>query len=159
VALTDASREAGCMEVLSAHGAPRQMRHAALRLKDSINRTGQTIMEPLDETGAVMMQLEAGSFSLHHSLCVHRSAPNRAAHRRVGMGINYIPAHVRPTGPIRMSAMLARGTDKWGHFDLFEPPTAEFDTATHGLVYERYAENYREQVKRHERLFAPAHAS
>jgi hypothetical protein len=42
VALTDASREAGCMEVLSAHGAPRQMHHAALRLKDSINRTGQT---------------------------------------------------------------------------------------------------------------------
>ena len=65
VALTDASREAGCMEVLSAHGAARQMHHAALRLKDSINRTGQTIMEPLDEAGATMMQLDAGSFSLH----------------------------------------------------------------------------------------------
>jgi len=155
VALTDASQEAGCMEVLSAHGAPRQMHHAALRLKDSINRTGQTITEPLDETGATMMQLSAGSFSLHHTFCVHRSAPNRAAHRRIGMGINYIPAHVRPTGPVRMSAMLARGTDTWGHFDLFEPPTVEFDTATHGLVYDRYAENYREQVKRHERLFAP----
>jgi len=51
--------------------------------------------------------------------------------------------------------MLARGTDRWGHFDLFEPPTVEFDTATHGLVCDRYAENYREQVKRHERLFAP----
>ena len=35
VALTDASEEAGCMEVLSAHGKPRQMHHAALRLKDS----------------------------------------------------------------------------------------------------------------------------
>ena len=54
-----------------------------------------------------------------------------------------------------MSAMLARGTDRWGHFDLFEPPTVEFDTATHGVVYDRYAENYREQVKRHESLFAP----
>jgi hypothetical protein len=27
------------------------MHHAALRLKNSINRTGQTITEPLDETG------------------------------------------------------------------------------------------------------------
>jgi non-heme Fe2+,alpha-ketoglutarate-dependent halogenase len=155
VALTDASEEAGCMEVLSAHGKPRQMHHAALRLKDSINRTGQTITEPLDESDATMMQLPAGSFSLHHTLCVHRSAPNRAAHRRVGMGINYIPAHVRPTGSTRMSAMLVRGQDKWGHFDLYDPPKVEFDTETHGTVYERYAENYREQVKRHEELFAP----
>jgi hypothetical protein len=54
-----------------------------------------------------------------------------------------------------MSAMLARGTDRWGHFDLFDPPVAEFDTATHEHVYNRYAENYREQVKRHERQFAP----
>ncbi len=155
VALTDASEEAGCMEVLSAHGKPRQMSHAALRLKDSINRTGQTITEPLDEAGAAMMSLKAGSFSLHHTLCVHRSAPNRAAHRRIGMGINYIPAHVRPTGSTRMSAMLVRGTDKWGHFDLYDPPKIEFDTETHGKVYERYAANYREQVKRHEEQFAP----
>ena len=155
VALTDASEEAGCMEVLSAHGRPRQMSHAALRLKDSINRTGQTITEPLDEAGAAMMSLPAGSFSLHHTLCVHRSAPNRAAHRRIGMGINYIPAHVRPTGSTRMSAMLVRGSDKWGHFDLYDPPKVEFDTETHGKVYERYAANYREQVKRHEEQFAP----
>jgi len=155
VALTDASEEAGCMEVLSAHGKPRQMHHAALRLKDSINRTGQTITEPLDEGDAAMMQLEAGSFSLHHTLCVHRSAPNRAGHRRVGMGINYIPASVRPTGSTRMSAMLVRGADKWGHFDLYDPPKVEFDTETHGPVYERYAANYREQVKRHEEQFAP----
>ncbi|HYK14001.1 MAG TPA: phytanoyl-CoA dioxygenase family protein, partial [Burkholderiales bacterium] len=40
VALTDASEEAGCMEVLSAHGKPRHDASAALRLKDSINRTG-----------------------------------------------------------------------------------------------------------------------
>ena len=101
------------------------------------------------------MQLQAGSFSLHHTLCVHRSAPNRAAHRRVGLGINYIPAHVRPTGSTRMSAMLVRGTDRYGHFDLYDPPTVEFDTATHGTVYDRYAENYREQVRRHDALFAP----
>jgi len=155
VALTDASEEAGCMEVLPAHGKPRQMHHAALRLKDSINRTGQTITEPLDESEATMMQLEAGSFSLHHTLCVHRSAPNRAAHRRVGMGINYIPAHVRPTGSTRMSAMLVRGTDRWGHFDLYGPPRVEFDTENHSPVYERYAANYREQVTRHEEQFAP----
>ncbi len=158
VALTDASREAGCMEVLSAHGQPRQMYHSALRLENSINRAGQTITEPLDEQGAVTMQLDAGWFSLHHTLCVHRSAPNRAGHRRIGCGINYIPAHVRPTGPVRMAAMLVRGQDRWGHFDLYDPPAVEFDTARHADVFERYSENYRVQVERHERRFAPKRA-
>ena len=49
VALTDASKEAGCMEMLSSRGAPRQLHHAALGLANSINRAGQTIMEPFDD--------------------------------------------------------------------------------------------------------------
>ena len=159
VALTDASQDAGCIEVLSARGKPRQMRHAPKKLANSINRTGQTITEPLDEADVRAMPLKAGQFSLHHTLCVHRSAPNRASHRRVGCGINYIPAHVRPTAPFRMSAMLARGTDRFGHFDLYDSPAAEFDTARHGLVYDRYAENYRVQVKRHESQFKPSTAA
>src|SRR4030095_9141946 len=56
VALTDASEEAGCMEVLPAHGKPRQMYHRALRLENSINRAGQTIMEKLEEDEATAMQ-------------------------------------------------------------------------------------------------------
>src|ERR1700689_4348636 len=90
VALTDATREAGCMEQLSSRGAPRQLHHAALCLANSINRTDQTIMEPLDQTNPVAMALPAGSFSLHHELAVHRSAPNNASHRRVGIGLEYI---------------------------------------------------------------------
>ncbi len=100
VALSDASAEAGCMEVVSSQGRPRQMHHAALRLENSINGTGQAIVEPFGEGGAAMMELEAGSFSLHHTLCRHRSAPNRADHRRVGLGISYIPADCRLTGGI-----------------------------------------------------------
>ncbi len=63
---------------------------------------------------------KAGQFSLHHTLCVHRSAPNNPPQRPVGLGINYIPAHVGPTGARRMPALLVRGTDRYGHFDLYE---------------------------------------
>ena len=111
VALTDATAEAGCMEMLSSRGAPRQLHHAALGLAHSINRAGQTIMEAFDDTNPVAMALPAGSFSLHHELAVHRSAPNRAAHRRVGIGLNYIPTHVRVNSPVRLMAMLVRGED------------------------------------------------
>ena len=157
VALTDASRDAGCIEVLPARGKPRQMRHVPKKLANSINRTGQTITEPLDESAAAAMPLEAGQFSLHHTLCVHRSARNNTPHRRIGLGINYIPTHVRTTGSRRMPAMLVRGVDRHGHFDLYPPPVAELgqkELAMHDHVYNCYAENYREQMKRHEQEFA-----
>jgi non-heme Fe2+,alpha-ketoglutarate-dependent halogenase len=129
VALTDASRETGCMEHVSGRGAPRQLRHAPLALANSINRAGQTITEAFDPSKPVAIALPAGSFSLHHEFAVHRSAPNKATRRRVGIGLNYIPTHVRVNGPVRLRAMLVRGRDTYGHFDLIDPPAAERDAA------------------------------
>ena len=97
------------------------------------------------------------SFSLHHTLCRHRSAPNRADHRRVGLGISYIPAYCRLTGPVRMCARLVRGENKGGHFDLIPPPEGELHPAAlerHEQVYARYRDNYAEQIAAHEREFA-----
>jgi hypothetical protein len=157
VALSNASAEAGCMEVVSSQGKPRQMRHAALGLAHSINGGGQAIVDPIDSSGAAMMELPAGSFSLHHTLCRHRSAPNRADHRRVGIGISYIPAHCRLTGSVRMCARLVRGRDTGGHFELLPPPEGEFHPAAldrHERAYRLYRENYAEQIVAHERDFA-----
>jgi non-haem Fe2+, alpha-ketoglutarate-dependent halogenase len=157
VALSEAGAEAGCMEVVSSQGRPRQHSHAALRLENSINGAGQAIVEPFDEKGAVMMELPAGSFSLHHTLCRHRSPPNRASHRRVGLGISYIPAHCRLTGTVRMCARLVRGHDTGGNFDLIPPPEGELHPTAlerHERVYARYRDNYAEQIAAHEREFA-----
>jgi non-haem Fe2+, alpha-ketoglutarate-dependent halogenase len=159
VALTDATAEAGCMEVVSSHGMPQQLRHAALGLANSINGGGQAIVEGFDQGDAVAMQLPAGHFSLHHTLCRHRSAPNRASHRRIGLGISYIPAHVRTVGSHRLSALLVRGRDTGGHFDLLPAPERELGAAElkrHERVYRRYRENYAEQTEWHERRFAAA---
>jgi non-heme Fe2+,alpha-ketoglutarate-dependent halogenase len=159
VALTDATAQAGCMEAVPCRGTPRQMRHAALGLADSINGGGQAIAEQFDEEGIVTMQLAAGNFSLHHTLCRHRSAPNRAAHRRIGLGVSYIPAHVRTIGSYRLSALLVRGRDTGGHFDLLRQPQSELGPAElerHERVYRRYRENYAEQTEWHERHFAAA---
>ena len=159
IALTDASREAGCMEMLSGKGRARLLHHEAKGIKNSINRAGQTIVEPFDKRNPVAMALQAGEFSLHHELAVHRSAPNHAAHRRVGIGLNYLPPHVRVNSPVRLKAMLVRGEDRYGHFDLVEPPKAERDPAAlavHQAVSDRYRENYRVQVVRHDERFAAA---
>ncbi len=157
VALTDASREAGCMEMLSSKGQPRMYRHAAMGLKNSINRAGQTIVEPFDKRKPTAMALKAGEFSLHHELAVHRSAPNHASHRRVGIGLNYVPPHIRVNSPVRLKAMLVRGHDRYGNFELVEPPRAERDAAAlavHREISDRYRENYKIQVVRHDERFA-----
>ncbi|HVZ10544.1 phytanoyl-CoA dioxygenase family protein [Rhodopila sp.] len=159
VALTDASREAGCMEQLSFHGRPRLYHHAPKGLPNSINRAGQTIVEPFDEADPTAMALQAGSFSLHHELAIHRSAPNHAAHRRVGIGINYVPPHARVDSDVRCLAMLARGQDRYGHFELVEPGGGERDAAAlalHQTATDRYRANYRIQVDRHAARFARA---
>ena len=114
-------------------------------------------MEPFDDANPTAMALPAGSFSLHHELAIHRSAPNHADHRRIGIGLNFVAPHVRVNGPVRCKAMLVRGQDTHGNFDLYDPPAAECDAAalkTHQEVSDRYRENYRHQVTLHEQFFA-----
>ena len=158
VALSDATEEAGCMEVVPSRGAPKQLRHAALGLQHSINGGGQEIVDEFGKEDTVMMTVPAGGFSLHHTLCTHRSAPNRADYRRVGIGISYIPAHCRITSDVRMLTPLVRGRNSGGHFDILPPPTeGEFHPsaiARHEDAYRRYRDNYAFQISAHDRAFA-----
>src|SRR5258708_19749835 len=110
------------MALLPAEGAPGSYHHPAKRIKNSITRAAQTIVEPFDKRKPTAMALKAGEFSLHHELAVHRSAPNHAAHRRVGIGLNYLPPHVRVNTPVRLKPMLLPAEDPPGTFDLLYPP-------------------------------------
>jgi hypothetical protein len=157
IALTDASQAAGCMEALSFRGEPRQLRHASRVVQNSVNRASQMIVEPLDDSRPVAMPLAAGSFSMHHGLCPHRSGPNNADHRRIGLGLNYIPTHVRPAGSVKPAAMLVRGTDRYGHFVRVQPATVELDAesvAIHDRAVALYRDLYIEEESRHARLSA-----
>jgi hypothetical protein len=157
IALSEANEAAGCMEALSFKGRPRQLRHASRVVEHSVNRASQVIIEPLDEGSPVAMALPAGSFSMHHGLCPHRSGPNNADHRRIGLGVNYIPPHSRPVGSIKPAAMLVRGVDRYGHFERVEPATAELDAnglAAHERAVALYRDCYLEEEARHARLSA-----
>jgi Phytanoyl-CoA dioxygenase (PhyH) len=157
IALTDADEVSGCMEVASFDGRPRQLRHASRVVENSVNRASQVIVEEFDGSGAVPMPLAAGSFSMHHGLCPHRSGLNRADHRRIGLGLNYIPTYVRPSVSVRHAAMLVRGTDRYGHFELVGSPEREFDpnaVATHAHAMAVYGDAYIEEEARHDRRYA-----
>ena len=77
--------------------------------------------------------------SLHHIRLVHGSAPNNSPDRRIGLAIRYLPAHVRQTKG-RDSAMLVRGIDRHGHFDLEPRPRRDLGEAerrAHAAAVER----------------------
>jgi non-haem Fe2+, alpha-ketoglutarate-dependent halogenase len=152
IALTEASEAAGCMDALPFQGRPRQLSHVSRVVKDSVNRAGQVITEPLDDSAPVPMPLKPGWFSLHHGLCPHRSGPNTSSHRRIGLGLNYIPTRARPSGSVRQAALLVRGTDRYGHFEPAAWPKDELgenELKVHERAMNLYRDGYLEEEAKH----------
>ncbi len=150
LALTDATAESGCMEFLPGSHAGGQRPHRAGVVADSVNRARQAIVGEVDDRPAVHAPLRPGEFSLHHTLLLHRSQPNRSRARRIGLGVSYIPTHVRHLGNHRPPAMLVRGADAFGHFQHEPPPAADQEAAARAAYdrsYEGYRTAYAEQVE------------
>jgi non-haem Fe2+, alpha-ketoglutarate-dependent halogenase len=150
LALTDATAENGCMEFLPGSHRKGQLPHRAGVVAASVNRAGQAVVGAIDDAPAVHAPLRAGEFSLHHTLCLHRSQPNRSAERRIGLAISYVPTHVQHLGvKHKTPALLVRGVDTFGHFQLEPAPAADFDDAARAAYdrsYEGYRVAYAEQV-------------
>jgi ectoine hydroxylase-related dioxygenase (phytanoyl-CoA dioxygenase family) len=111
VALSPASVQAGCMRVL-----PGSHRWGAFEHDDkpdpmNMIKRGQGISGRFDHETGTFMPLHAGQMSLHHTDLVHASGSNDSSDRRLGYAISYIPAHVRPVGAVKPSALLVRGRD------------------------------------------------
>ena len=150
VALTDATAENGCMEFLPGSHERGQLPHTAGVVASSVNRARQAVDGAVDDAPAVLAPLRAGEFSLHHTLTLHRSQPNRSRGRRIGLGISYIPTHVRHASEkVKAPAMLVRGVDAFGHFDLEPAPRGDLDEAAQAAFarsYEGYRAAYAEQI-------------
>ena len=114
VALSDASELAGCMTVLAGSHRWGAFTHDDQPGPDNMIRRGQGISDRFDDTTGTPMPLRAGEMSLHHTDLVHASGANRHTDRRIGYAISYVPAHVRPVGAVRPSALRVRGRDH-GH--------------------------------------------
>jgi chlorinating enzyme len=156
VALTDATAENGCMEFLPGSHERGQLPHTAGVVASSVNRARQAVDGTVDDAPAVHAPLRAGEFSLHHTLTLHRSQPNRSRGRRIGLGISYIPTYVRHASErVKAPAMLVRGVDAFGHFDLEPAPVGDLDEAAQAAFarsYEGYRAAYAEQIKSQEHL-------
>lgn len=139
VAFTPSAVESGCMRVIPGSHMKDQLPHRDTFAADNILSRGQEVAVQVDEGQAVDVVLEKGQMSLHHVRLIHGSEPNRAAHRRIGFAIRYVPTYVRQLSGHQDAATLVRGRDEFGHF-MHEPvPAADFHpdaVAFHARIYE-----------------------
>jgi non-heme Fe2+,alpha-ketoglutarate-dependent halogenase len=108
IALSDASVEAGAVEVLPGSHTLGPLDHIDDPSEMNLIRRGQGIRGRFDDANGAMMA--------HDTMVVHRSGPNDTDDRRIGLGISFIPTSVRQTGTGKLTALLARGTDRFRHF-------------------------------------------
>jgi ectoine hydroxylase-related dioxygenase (phytanoyl-CoA dioxygenase family) len=90
---------------------------------------GQEIAVQVDDREAVDVVLAPGQLSLHHGRVFHASDPNTSDDRRIGLAIRYIATRMRTAEDAPMAAMLVRGEDRHGHFQLSEPPSGTMEPA------------------------------
>ena len=139
VALTPSVPENGCMQVVPGTQT-RPVEHLDTFAERNLLSRGQEIAVEVKPEDVVPVVLAPGQMSLHHVLIFHGSEPNTADYRRVGFAIRYIPTHVRQVNGPRESAMLVRGTDRHGHFDLEPAPEAQMHpdaVARHADIVDR----------------------
>ena len=140
VAFTDANPENGYMQVIPGSHKIDQLPHVDTFHKDNLLSRGQEISVDVDRSKAVGIALAAGEMSLHHVKLFHGSNPNSSDERRIGFAIRYLPTHVRQVVGEKDSALLVRGVDSYGNFELETPPAADLDPAAvaqHKMIAER----------------------
>ena len=141
VAFADAPVESGAMKFWPGSHLKNQLEHRDTFASDNLLTRGQEIAVDVPDGQGVDVPLKAGEMSLHHVLLAHGSGPNTTADRRIGYAIRYIPPHVRQI-KARDSAMLVRGTDRYGNFDVDPAPKRDLDEAAlaaHQAAVERSA--------------------
>jgi non-heme Fe2+,alpha-ketoglutarate-dependent halogenase len=118
VALSPATKESGCMSVMTGSHIGELSPHRDTFGKDNMLSRGQEMEVAVDPARCVDMPLKPGQMSLHHVKIAHGSGPNETDDRRIGLVIRYVPAHVKQTTGMRDTAALVRGENRYGNFDL-----------------------------------------
>jgi len=151
VAFSNANELAGCVRFVPGSHKRGALAHSNRSIANSLNVVSQSIAESFDEKDIRAASLRKGQFSLHHTLVVHASEPNRSDDRRIGLSISYIPTRVKHRGSYRLPATLVRGEDRFGYYDL-EPDCRQMSPqaakAAHADAFARYRQAYDEQLQR-----------
>lgn len=132
IALSPSTTESGCMHFIPGSHRNEILPHRDTFDADNILTRGQVI-DGIDESAAVPVEMRPGQMTLHHTRTIHGSSANLSDDRRIGFAIQaYMPPEVRQTKGWD-TAQLVRGRDRHGHFRL--GPRPEADMCEAGLAF------------------------
>ena len=142
LALSPANARSGCMQMIPGSHLEGMRDQETADDPDNVLLQSQTITN-VDDRLAVICELEPGEVSLHHGWTVHCSRPNLSGDRRIGLNAQFIRPSMRQTKSDHDSAMLVRGTDRFGYYrqDLAAQSGLEKDAAQQlAIASEEYQE-------------------
>lgn len=125
VALSPSNSTNGGLRVVpGTHTQPMLPQRETYIPENALSR-GQEIAVDVDENNAVDVNLQPGEMSLHHIWIVHGSNLNTSPDTpRVGIAIRYTKPEVVQESPMKPMALLVRGRDDCGNFEILPPPQA-----------------------------------
>ncbi|MDF1791641.1 MAG: phytanoyl-CoA dioxygenase family protein [Thalassobaculaceae bacterium] len=129
VALSPATLESGCMRFVSGSHTQQIVPHKDTFDPDNLLTRGQEVAVEVKDEDAIDVELQPGEMSLHHGRIFHASHPNASDDRRIGLAIRYIKPSMRQTSGVKTFAVLARGEDRVGNFELAARPEGGFSDA------------------------------
>ena len=124
IALTDCSAENGCMRYV--READRRAAQGWNTSREQASGQSENRLPVVADDQMSEVVLRAGEMSLHDVFVLHGSGPNCSSTKRVGFAIRFTTPECRPAHG-RPPAVLARGEDRYGHFDLQVAPDREDD--------------------------------
>lgn len=152
IALSPSNPTTGCMRVVPGTQKTQFLPQRETFKDDNALSRGQEIAVEVSEGHAVDLTLAPGEFSLHHLWIVHGSNANLSPDTpRIGMACRYIAPEVSQDSLGKPFAILVRGRDTTGNFQLFDPPPPDDGTdraALHTDVMTRIRENLMQGVKK-----------
>lgn len=141
VALSPSVTANGCMRVVPGTHTQPMIPQRETYVPDNALSRGQEIAVEVKEEDAVDMNLQPGEMSLHHIWIVHGSNANTSKDTpRIGIAIRYTRPEVKQESPFKPMAMLVRGRDAHGNFEILpapKPGSYEQQLAHHKEIVER----------------------
>ena len=122
IALTPSTMGNGCLRVIPGSHRGELLPQRETYAPANMLSRGQEIAVQVDEDRAADLVLLPGEFSLHHIGIVHGSGPNAGDEPRIGLAVRYISPDVVQHGAEPDLVLLARGRDRFGHFEVADPP-------------------------------------
>ncbi len=144
VGLSPSTIESGCMRVLPGSHLGPDLPHRDTYHDDNMLTRGQEIVEGIDESKVVNLEVQTGEAAIFAFRIAHASHPNTSDDRRIGMAIRYIPPDARQTRAAHDIASLVRGEDALGNFEHEPIPATDFDPDV--VEFHARAEEERRQI-------------